>query len=78
MRAPLNNSIPELGHQLRNLLAVIISSIDLIQLKGQLNEEDKQILTVMQDKVKEVNRVLNDLLTISQIPASKNDLKNSL
>ena len=74
MKASQSNSIPELGHKLRNQLAVVISSIDLIQLRGLLTEEDKQALTVMQEKTGEISCLLNDLLTISQTLEDKNGL----
>lgn len=70
-----NDFMAVLGHELRNPLAVVVSSIDLMQLKGQQNEEDKQILTVMQGRMGMVNRLLDDLLDISRISEGKINLK---
>lgn len=70
-----NDFMAVLGHELRNPLAVVVSSIDLMQLKGGQNDEDKKILNVMQSRMGMVNRLLDDLLDISRISEGKITLK---
>ncbi len=70
-----NDFIAILSHELRNPLAPVISSIDLMKLKGGRDAEDTELLTMMENRMDTIRRLLDDLLDISRISEGKVDLK---
>jgi signal transduction histidine kinase len=70
-----NDFIAILSHELRNPLAPVLSSIDLLKLKGPRDEEDAELLHIMEDRMDTVRRLLDDLLDISRISEGKVALK---
>ena len=73
-----NDFIAILSHELRNPLAPILSSIDLLKLKNSRNTEDIEILTMMEDRMETIRRLLDDLLDISRISEGKIVLKKDI
>lgn len=73
-----NDFIAILSHELRNPLAPILSSIDLLKLKDSRDAEDMEILTMMEDRMDTVRRLLDDLLDISRISEGKIALKKDV
>ncbi len=65
-----NDFIAMLAHELRNPLAPIASSIELMQLKER-DEEEKGMLAMMHDRVQIIRRLLEDLLDTSRISEGK-------
>ncbi len=65
-----NDFIAMLAHELRNPLAPIASSIELMQLKER-DEEEKGMLSMMNDRVQTIRRLLEDLLDTSRISEGK-------
>lgn len=70
-----NDFIAILSHELRNPLAPVFSSIDVLKLKGGRDEEDTELLHIMENRMETVRRLLDDLLDISRISEGKVDLK---
>lgn len=70
-----NDFIAILSHELRNPLAPVLSSIDLLKLKGPRDEEDRELLDMMEDRMDIVRHLLDDLLDISRISEGKIVLK---
>ncbi|OGG50731.1 hypothetical protein A2763_02295 [Candidatus Kaiserbacteria bacterium RIFCSPHIGHO2_01_FULL_54_36] len=70
-----NDFIAILAHELRNPLAPIVSTIDLLQLKGPRDAEEKEGLDMMADRMATVRRLLDDLLDVSRISEGKISLK---
>lgn len=70
-----NDFIAILSHELRNPLAPVLSSIDLMKLKGPRDKEDTELLKIMEDRMNTVRRLLDDLLDISRISEGKVALK---
>ncbi|HVY72996.1 MAG TPA: ATP-binding protein [Candidatus Paceibacterota bacterium] len=70
-----NDFIAILSHELRNPLAPVLSSIDLMKLKGPRDQEDMELLKIMEDRMDTVRRLLDDLLDISRISEGKVALK---
>lgn len=66
-----NDFIAILAHELRNPLAPVVSSIDLLKLRGGRDPEETEILNVMEDRMSMVRRLLDDLLDISRISEGK-------
>jgi signal transduction histidine kinase/CheY-like chemotaxis protein len=66
-----NDFIAMLAHELRNPLAPIASSIDLLRLKGRDDAEEREMLAMMDDRMQTVRRLLDDLLDISRMNEGK-------
>lgn len=70
-----NDFIAILSHELRNPLAPVVSSIELLKLKGPRDDEDAELFKIMEDRMVTVRRLLDDLLDISRISEGKVTLK---
>ena len=70
-----NDFIAVLAHELRNPLAPVVSGIDLLKLKTR-DPEDLETLTMMEDRMQMVRRLLDDLLDISRIAEQKLRVKD--
>lgn len=70
-----NDFIAILAHELRNPLAPVVSSIELLKIKSAKNHEDAETLQTMEESMHTVRRLLDDLLDISRIAEGKIALK---
>ncbi|MBI5456361.1 response regulator [Candidatus Kaiserbacteria bacterium] len=59
-----------LAHELRNPLAPIVSALELLQLKG-VWKSDAETFELIDDRVKTMRRLLDDLLDIARISQNK-------
>ncbi len=66
-----NEFIAVLAHELRNPLAPVVSGIDLLKLKQDRDQDEQETLDIMEDRMKMVRRLLDDLLDISRITENK-------
>jgi len=66
-----NEFIAVLAHELRNPLAPVMSGIDLMKLKEGRDPDELETLNVMEERMRMVKRLLDDLLDISRIHESK-------
>jgi signal transduction histidine kinase len=66
-----NDFIAVLAHELRNPLAPVASGIDLLRLQESQTDEGRELLSVMEDRMQTVRRLLDDLLDISRIVEGK-------
>ncbi|MBY0472661.1 response regulator [Patescibacteria group bacterium] len=73
-----NDFIAILSHELRNPLAPILSSIDLLKLKSSRDAEDMELLDMMEDRMGTIRRLLDDLLDISRISEGKIALRKDV
>jgi signal transduction histidine kinase/CheY-like chemotaxis protein len=73
-----NDFIAVLGHELRNPLAPVVSSIDLLRAKQDREPAEIEMLNMMDDRLQTVRRLLDDLLDISRITEGKVILKSEL
>ena len=69
--------IAVLAHELRNPLAPIVSSLEFMRLTERSAEEE-EALDLMDDRLKTIGRLLDDLLDVSRIERSKIRLKPEL
>jgi signal transduction histidine kinase/ActR/RegA family two-component response regulator len=60
-----------LAHELRNPLAPVLSSVELLKMQKNNNPEAIELLDIMDDRVKSMGRILDDLLDISRITQKK-------
>lgn len=72
-----NQFIAVLAHELRNPLAPLLSSIELLKAKEVVSPENQETLSVMDDQVQRMKRLLEDLLDISRISRQKLILRKS-
>lgn len=64
-----------LAHELRNPLAPIVSSLELLRMNLPPNSKNEEILELMDNRLKTIQRLLDDLLDVSRISQSKLRLK---
>jgi signal transduction histidine kinase len=60
-----------LAHELRNPLAPVVSSIELLRVRNWVDKEGQPVLDVMEGSLKVVKRLLDDILDISRITQKK-------
>lgn len=60
-----------LAHELRNPLATILSSVELIHMQGVAAPSSGQLLTTVDERARAMVRLLDDLLDISRISKKK-------
>jgi PAS domain S-box-containing protein len=65
--------IAVLGHELRNPLAPIMTALELMKLRGDVQAERER--AVIERQVKHVSRLVDDLLDVSRITRGKVELK---
>lgn len=74
--AARNEFLATLEHKLRNPLATILSSVELLNMQGKEAENTSEVLTLVQTEVRTMAILLNDLLDVSHISHSKEQLLN--
>ncbi len=72
-----NEFLAILAHELRNPLAPIMSSIELMRIHGTDPTEAAELLNTMDDQVRTMARLLDDLLDISRISQKKFKLQKN-
>lgn len=73
-----NDFIAILAHELRNPLAPVVSSIELMKLKPNRDHDEAESLEVMDTSMQTVRRLLDDLLDISRISEGKVSIKREV
>lgn len=73
-----NDFIAILGHELRNPLAPIVATIDLLRLKHADDQEDMAMFDMMSERMSTVRQLLDDLLDIRRISEGKLTLSRSV
>ncbi|KND49576.1 MAG: two-component system, OmpR family, sensor histidine kinase VicK [Parcubacteria bacterium C7867-008] len=71
-----NEFIAILAHELRNPLAPVVSAIDLLRIKSGRDKEEIETLEMMNDRMKTVRRLLDDLLDVSRISEGKISIRH--
>lgn len=64
-----------LAHELRNPLAPVVSTLELMRLNLEHTQESIQALDLMDDHLRTIQRLLDDLLDVSRISRAKLKLK---
>jgi signal transduction histidine kinase/CheY-like chemotaxis protein len=72
-----NNFLAMLAHELRNPLATIVSNVELLRLGGHVGDGGGESLTVIEQRLESVGRLLDDLLDVSRISENKIHLKKT-
>ncbi|MFZ2555658.1 MAG: ATP-binding protein [Minisyncoccia bacterium] len=70
-----NTFVATLAHELRNPLAPLLSTIELLTLRGPYASDFPHMLRTMHDRVMTMSHLLDDLLDISRISHQKLELK---
>lgn len=63
--------IAVLAHELRNPLAPLVSTLELLRFKGIVNREGLSAIELMEDRIRTIKRLLDDLLDVSRISQDK-------
>jgi signal transduction histidine kinase len=66
-----NEFIAVLAHELRNPLAPVVSSLELLRLNSSKTGEEAEAMELMDDRLKTIQRLLDDLLDVSRISRAK-------
>ncbi len=64
-----------LAHELRNPLAPISNAVQIMQVEGPLGRSFQWSLKVIEDQIKQMTRMVDDLLDVSRITRGKVDLQ---
>lgn len=72
-----NEFIAILSHELRNPLAPVLSSLELLRLKSASMPEFKETFETMHEQIGRITRLLDDLLDITRISKKKFNLQIS-
>ena len=64
-----------LGHELRNPLAPILNAIHILKLPRTTEAQARQVRDMMEDQVKHMIRLVDDLLDVSRIMSGRIDLR---
>ena len=72
-----NEFIAILSHELRNPLAPVLSSLELLRLKSGTMPEFKETFETMHEQIGRITRLLDDLLDITRISKKKFNLQKS-
>jgi signal transduction histidine kinase len=70
-----NEFIATLAHELRNPLAPVVSTLELLLLRKELSREATQLVKRVQHQTETVKRLLDDLLDVSRITQKKFKLR---
>lgn len=63
--------LPMLAHELRNPLAPMVSAVELLRLRTDLDADSTLALTLIERQTKHLSRLIDDLLDISRITYGK-------
>jgi signal transduction histidine kinase/ActR/RegA family two-component response regulator len=70
-----NEFIAVLGHEIRNPLASLLSSVEILKFTGRNDLERERVLESMEDRIRSMGRILDDIFDISRITRKKMILK---
>jgi len=73
-----NDFLAILAHELRNPLAPVMSSIELLKLEGSENPRTQELFGILDKQVGNISRLLDDLLDISRITKKKFRLRKEI
>lgn len=73
-----NQFISVLGHEIRNPLAAILSSVELLRLNSHDEAQRTRLLESIEDRVHSMGRLLDDIFDISRITRNKIVLKKGV
>ena len=64
-------------HEIKTPITAINSAIELIDTRNSINETDKECLDIIQFQVKSIDKLVNDILCLSEIEVAKNSNDNN-
>ncbi|HJU74975.1 MAG TPA: ATP-binding protein [Gemmatimonadaceae bacterium] len=70
-----NEFLATLAHELRNPLAPIRNAIEVMNLKGELTPDLRRALDIIDRQVKQMSRLVDDLIDVARITGNKFELK---
>ncbi|HWG42247.1 MAG TPA: ATP-binding protein [Gemmataceae bacterium] len=73
-----NDFLAVLAHELRNPLAPILTSIELLRLLGSSNASANQARDIIERQVKHMTRLIDDLLDLTRIAQGKLELRRTI
>ncbi len=73
-----NEFIATLGHEIRNPLAAILSSVELMKVAKKDEAQRERLLESMEDRIRSMARLLDDIFDISRITQRKLKLKKEI
>ena len=68
--------LQNITHEIKTPITAINSAIELIDTRNSINEIDKECLDIIQFQVKSIDKLVNDILCLSEIEVAKNNDDN--
>ena len=69
--------LQNITHEIKTPITAINSAIELIDTRNSINETDKECLDIIQFQVKSIDKLVNDILCLSEIEVAKNSNDNN-
>lgn len=69
--------LQNITHEIKTPITAINSAIELIDTRNSINEIDKECLDIIQFQVKSIDKLVNDILCLSEIEVAKNNDDNN-
>lgn len=66
-----SNFLQNITHEIKTPITAISSAIELIELRNPITTEDKECFDIIQFQVKSINKLVNDILYLSEIEVEK-------
>lgn len=69
--------LQNITHEIKTPITAINSAIELIDTRNSINETDKECLDIIQFQVKSIDKLVNDILCLSEIEVAKSNDDNN-
>lgn len=72
-----NEFLQNITHEIKTPITAINSAIELIETRNSIKEIDKECFEIVQFQVKRIDKLVNDILCLSEIEVAKNSEENN-
>lgn len=70
-----SNFLQNITHEIKTPITAINSAIELIENNNSITNNDKECFDIIRFQIKSINKLVNDILTLSEIEVAKTDEK---
>lgn len=68
--------LQDITHEIKTPITAISSAIQLLEIKNSIPEEDRECFNIIQFQINAINKLVNDILCLSEIEVAKTDETN--
>lgn len=69
--------LQNITHEIKTPITAINSAIELIEIRDSIKETDKECFDIIQYQIKSIDKLINDILCLSEIEVAKSDEDNN-